>query len=93
MKIGYFFPWRVGGSNKNRPFFMLLKRRLEANPPPPRSSKIFRKIPWREGGEFGAAYSTLSTYSYGTKSKMLYKKVPCRRQNFFEIFTRKCNFH
>ena len=43
-KIGYFFPWRGGGSNENRSFFMLLKRRLEVDPPPsPQSSKNFRK--------------------------------------------------
>ena len=35
----------------------------------------------------------LFSYSYGTKSKMLYKKVPWRRRKIFKIFTRKCNFH
>ena len=41
--LHYFFPWRGGGSNENRSFFMLLKRRLEVDPPPPGHLKTLEK--------------------------------------------------
>ena len=46
MKIGYFFPRSGGGSNENRSFFMLLKRRLEVDP-----QFIQKKLKKCHGGE------------------------------------------
>ena len=71
---------------------MLLKRHLEVDPPPSGHLKILEN--WHGGRlGFGAAYSTLFTkYSYGTKSKMLYKKYPRRRRKLYGIFTAQMQF-